>query len=240
MNLIISPNQNAKDLNEFIDFWSNQYYSYTNISDSIYNYCINSLSNNTAIKNAIFLIGAWKTNSINLYSKSENIAFKCSCGKTYYYTDMWKSGTSSAYDVWVNLNNDYIKHQSLLNSPEMLISQLESKKYNGSRAPNTKFGLTYAITYLHFLQPNKFPIFDKFVFLAVNFINSNQIQNIPYKIKNNNVCNYSDYINKYVNNFNIIKNCTSKSQRCIDKALWSFGHYITYSKKLLKPVCCKV
>ena len=239
MNLIIPPNRNVKNLGEFIDYWQNQYYTYTNVSDSIYNFCITSLKNNTDTHKSICLIGAWKTNSISLYSNPGDIAFSCPCGKKYYFTGMWKSGTSSAHDIWVGLSKDYNRHKSLLSTPHSLISELESKTYNGARSPNTIFGLTYSLTYLHFLDPNGFPIFDKFVFLAVNFINSMETPDIPYK--NNKSCrSFDDYIDNYVNKFNIIQKSLGKDNRCVDKALWSFGHYISNSRQIIKPVCCKI
>ncbi len=237
MNLIKTKTTKAKDLNDFIEFWSLQYYNYTNVSDSIYYYCINSINNNVNINKAICLIGAWKTNSISLYSKTGNLAYTCNCGKKYYYTNMWKSGTSSAYDVWINLHKKNTNHKALLNKPLRLVQKIINKPYNGSKSPNTKFGLVYTLTYLHFLQPDYFPIYDRFVFLAINYINNKQLPQIPYK-NTQTINSYSEYENKYVSQFVMIKKMTGLESRVIDKALWSFGHYISNSKKLVKPVCC--
>jgi hypothetical protein len=62
---------------------------------------------------------------------------------------------------------------------------------------------------------------------------------IPYK--NNKSCrSFDDYIDNYVNKFNIIQKSLGKDNRCVDKALWSFGHYISNSRQIIKPVCCKI
>ena len=245
MNLFILNNNNhhtsVNDVTTFINYWKGKYYSYTNVSDTVYHYSRDSLMNNTDIERAVSLIGAWKTNSISCHLQTNNLAFNCPCGRHYYYTGMWKSGTSSAYDIWSSLPNNLTNHKALLlQNPKQLINDLQNLRYNGPTSPKTRFGLIYSITYLHFLDSLKYPIFDIFVFRAVNYVFSTTRPQIPYIISND-IKDFDRYIKDFVTNFNLLKNNTNSTSRDLDKALWAFGHYVSDSKKIKKnkKVCCE-
>ncbi|MCJ7816813.1 MAG: hypothetical protein MUP55_03055 [Candidatus Aenigmarchaeota archaeon] len=247
MNLFalgVHGQQTNCSLKDFIDYWKDKYYWYTTVSDSIYYYARDSLKENRDIEKAIALVGAWKTNSISLNSKSGNLAFICPCGAKYYFTDMWKTGTSSAYDVWMSLPDKLYEHKKRLTDPERLIIELSRLEYNGARSSSTEFGLIYSITYLHFLDSDSFPILDKFVYNAIEFIFSLSKPHIPFEPKH--LTTFKDYEKlsyyrrKFMPKFNQLKKDSDSTVREIDKVLWAFGHFISGSlvPKSIK-VCCK-
>lgn len=232
---ILDENLQQKDSNlfNFIEYWKDHYYNYTDISDSIYYYILDSLKNNKDIARAINLLGAWKTNAIGYNPKTGNLAFICPCGAKYYFNKLWKTGTRSGFDVWISLPEKFNEHKSSLNNAAQLISTLSNLTYNGPKSSHTKFRLIYSITYLHFLAPEHFPILDIFVYRAIRYIFSSLRPNIPYEISND-IKTPIAYKEQYKTQFDQIKKDYNSLTRNIDKALWAFGHFISKKK-----ACCE-
>jgi len=252
MNLFVLDERCGVTVTKFIDYWKERYYQYTDVSDSIYWKVYYSIKNNN-VKKEIELMGAWKTGAISLRGK-EGLAFECPCprGAKYRYTGRWKTGTPAGYDVWVSLSDRINNDRTRLENPEEiaeLIEELRIKTYNGPRSPLTKFSLTYLITYLHFLDPEKYPIFDSFANRAVEYIFSEQRPEIPFKLSNSDkVKNFKEYKNGFMSKFNKLKEDykpqeenidETKKIRNIDKALWAFGHYIWGSAMKKNKACCE-
>ena len=229
------------DIDYFINHWAERYYNYTSISDSVYNEIKMCFREERDLNRAVQLLGAWKTNSFSLKEK-ESIAFKCNtpgCEGRYYFSGLWKPGTSSAYKIWRALARDFQLHKDILDRGHIiqLINELMAKEYIGSKSPNTKFGYIYSITYLHFLN-DKYPILDVFVYRALKFIYSEIRPNIPFTIKNE-IKTPQQYIYIFIPLFNQFANEYSGPNRNVDKALWAFGHYVYGSKKIKIP-CCRI
>lgn len=238
MNLLDENGQEIENVNDFIEYWKNRYYKYTDVSDSIYYYIRDEIQNNRNIQRAISLLGAWKTNAIKS-KRFETQAFICHCGAQYYFTGLWRTGTSSGYDVWTSLPNQFEEHRNRINNEAReLINELSNLTYNGPRAPKTRFGLSYSTTYAHFLNPEQFPILDIFAYRAIRFIVSDIRPEIPFKVSNN-LVNFDDYIKQFVSPFNQLRNNCNASARDVDKSLWAYGHFISKSRPIRNRVCCE-
>lgn len=78
-------------------------------------------------------------------------------------------------------------------------------------------GIIYRTFILHIAKPDEFPIFDRYVFRACNFINKRQTSNEPK--------DFGDY--KYYRNFfRQLKLGSNKDWRETDKALMAFGQFL--------------
>ena len=220
------------DKPKFIESWASRYYSYTSISDSIYHYIKVAIQKEKDLKNTIMLLGAWKTNALSTNGTGD-MAFDCECGGKYYFTQMWKEGTSSAFEIWNNLDQCFKHHKNLLKEGKTIkiVKELSDKRYSGAVSKSTRFGMIYAIIYLHFLD-NSYPILDKFVLKALKEIFKNKdIKDIktPEQYFEEFIPLYKEFVQGY-----------KGASRNIDKALWAFGHYISKSKKIKQQPCCRI
>ena len=224
----------TSDKTKFIEHWQNKYYDYTSISDSIYHRINEAIQKEKDLKNAFMLMGAWKTGVLSRNSKYDRMAFECECGEKYYFTSMWKKGTSSAFEIWINLYLDFESHKRLLKEGKAtkLVKELRKKTYSGSKSKYTRFGMIYAITYLHFLN-NAYPIYDNFVLKALREIFTNKI------VKNIND-EPEQYFNEFLSFFNKFTQDYKGESRNIDKTLWTFGHHINGSRKMKQHPCCRI
>lgn len=232
MKLFILENKDAveaKNLNRFIDYWNDWYYHYTWVSDEIYEFALENIQNKKNISETLSLIGAWKTNSL---SKNKNysdyrFAYRTNDGKiTYYFNRMWKENTSSAYEIWPTLKAPI---ESIDGLDEKTIEAITNKTYVGPKQKPRRFGLVYTITFMHFIRPTKYPILDKFVKISLRYLSSNNHEIVFKKMLNIN--NYYDYKNKYIPKYNEIAADYSGEPRKVDRALWSFGHWISTNKE---------
>jgi len=236
MNLLDENGQDIENVNDFIEYWKNRYYRYTDVSDSIYHYALHEIQNNHNIQIAISLLGAWKTNAIRS-GQFEMPAFICPCGAQYHFTGLWRIGTSSGYEVWTLLPDQFEEHMNRINNePRELINELSNRTYNGPRSPQTRFGLSYSTAYAHFLNPEQFPILDTFAYRAIRFIFARPRPERPFRVSNN-LRNYDDYFEQFVTPFNQLRNHGNAPARDMDKSLWTYGHFI--SRPIGNQVCCE-
>ena len=244
----IDENNNNLNLADFLSFWSKKYYRYTNVTDNYYYDLVQDIE---AKKNADLIvtrIGVWKTNSLSLNKKSENsqLIYSCNCQKKtpYFLTGMWKENMSSAKIVWELLSGRFYKDRNLIadsNFVQKILEDVTDLKFAGPKKNKIRFGDIYSYTYIHFASINivHYNILDKFVKIALEYIYSEEKQSLPFK-KEMRVTNFEEYLeyNNKVNQFS--KNNAIERRRMVDKALWSFGHWLKDQKERKeKIVCCK-
>jgi hypothetical protein len=240
--------EETDDLLGFFNFWKDVYPMFTDPEDDyIYYYILDSLKSNTEIEKAISIMGAWKTASIKTTRKENSEPdLECPGGAKYFFNDKWKSGTTSAYDIWTKLPEDFNEHKKrILFEPEKLVHELITRDYNrGIKKPvKTKFGI-YAFTYIHFLEPEKYPIYDRFARQALDYIFSDlPIRPVKIPTAPTSFREYEKNFHKKYNNLqNYLKNEDKLSERDVDKALFSFGHFLSdgykeYEGKLRDFLC---
>ncbi|MGE3062914.1 MAG: hypothetical protein AB7T10_04705 [bacterium] len=246
MNFIDSDNE-IIDASKFIEIWSKKYYQYTNITDKYYFDILKDIAERTDATMILTRIGAWKTNSLstnsNRYSEEREI-YRCSCEKpaVLCLTGMWKKGTSSGYEVWIKLSERFyndIERIKIDSDAEEIINKISEMRYSGPRGKNIRFGKIYSYTYLHFLAPDKYFILDKFNKIALEFLKQPSKPSLPFsnEMKVNTFEDYLEY-NEMIKT--IQKNAREENNRNVDKALWSFGHWLKDQKERKeKIVCCK-
>lgn len=248
MYFIDENNKNIVATN-FIEIWSKRYYQYTSVTDNYYYDIVQEIEKRKDAGLILPKIGAWKTNSLSTnkskYGGNQEF-YRCKCDKpsVFYLTGMWKEGTSSGFAVWLKLSERLYKdiHRIVTDSEdEKIINEISEMKFMGPKKKDIRFGKIYAFTYLHFLAPDKYFILDKFVKIALEFLTTPaEKPSLPFS-KEMNVNDFKGY-NKYNELIKAIQiESKSKSNRDVDKALWSFGHWLKDQKeKKEKDVCCKI
>ena len=239
---------------DFIRFWADYYYRYSRVPDSIYWHIRSTIKlSNKSPADILSLMGAWKTGCISRQTRDGYVpAYKCNCtnSRQYYYTNRWSAGAPVAYGVWVEQLPARVKNDMKLLANQRkedqarLVGQLANLSYRKRRGGNNvRFGLVYAITYLHFLDPIRFPvILDQHVKRAVGYLSDGRKKpNLPYSgsVMVSSVSDYDRLIVPMVDE--IRKSCNAESigertccppghtdciERLIDKSLWAFGRYL--------------
>lgn len=160
---------------EFVQYWSARYYDYTDVTDRLYWYARSLISSATAPGKGLELIGAWKTNALSR-NGSGSLAFECTCGGQYFFTNMWKPCTSAGYAVWQQLWQEAQPFMSqLATEPQAsravgkaAVDKWAQSTYPFANDPQRRFGWAFAITALHALTGDRYPIWDSFAQRGLN------------------------------------------------------------------------
>lgn len=244
---------------EFVTFWSDAYYDYSTYPDTIYWHVKNTLNSPASTANqcqaALSLLGAWKTGSLKRSGRGTQ-AFTCLCGNqnnTYNYTGRWATGTSSACTVWTTDLPGRFRHDVATVIEETvplstLTEQVAAIRYHGSRSSDTRFGIVYALTYLHFISDELVPIlYDQFAEYGVAYLNDMSPRPaLPYS-RRLGVRSFQDYCDKIRPRVEHIYDTIAprlpaknpaQIRRMIDRALWTFGHHLKGSSKVAHLRSC--
>lgn len=261
--------QYGVNLSTFINFWTPKYYEYSRVPDTIYWQVLNNIgvAPTTATPTAaapLDLIGAWKTGALSQHhSPASARAFSCNCGSGpsstgYYFTKRWHPRTPSAFDVWtLQLPKRVKQDQATIASGTDALTLADSIANIAYVCPGAhggvqkRFGIVYALTYLHFLAPDRVPVLlDKFLKCAVAYLNditpsTTGTYNRTYHVRN--AQDYADFILPRVECIIIALLHTPGwthpipvTRRKVDQALWAFGHYLADSRKVRTTTCCQV
>lgn len=241
-------NEIITDNKEFIKYYNERYYLYTDKvisasnksvfknSEFIENQIENLLNNGIKDENDVIHILAWKTGKIKHKDSELNKKFE-------YYSNWLINEDKKDYEITIYdridvktfaeyiVKNITVLESESIDNPQNVLNKLKDESPQG-------IGTVYLITLLYFISKGKYPIYDRFVTIAVDAILNNK--------KPNDYVSYSELPNKkdkkfdkviniynknYVNKLNEIFGDEYKSNRDIDRALWVYGHLFNSNKK---------
>lgn len=240
-------NEIITDNKEFIKYYNERYYLYTDKvisasnksvfknSEFIENQIENLLNNGIKDENDVIHILAWKTGKIKHKDSELNKKFE-------YYSNWLINEDKKDYEItiydridvktfaeYIVKNITVLESESIDNPPNVL-NKLKDESPQG-------IGTVYLITLLYFISKGKYPIYDRFATMAVDAILNNKKPNdyVSYsELPNKNDKKFDEVINiynkNYVNKLNEIFGDEYKSNRDIDRALWVYGHLFNNNK----------
>ena len=205
----------SKDVNEFIDIYSKAYFTWVPYGFELETMKIltkSKYSSDDAIQ-----IMRWKLNDYK--------------GKLYVNDRLKIPRTKFVFgnDVW----NKIVAVKDQYNSSK------NEKEVFRELTKNDGIGTVYALTILFFITGGQSPIYDRFARLALETISDDK--NIEYyadlKFKEppdkQSIDAVFNMLDKYKGKLTEIFGTAWKDNRSIDRALWSYGHFIScYMKQL--------
>lgn len=240
-------NEIITDNNEFIKYYNERYYLYTDKvisasnksvfknSEFIENQIENLLNNGIKDENDVIHILAWKTGKIKHKDSELNKKFE-------YYSNWLINEDKKDYEITIYdridvktfaeyiVKNITVLESESIDNPQNVLNKLKDESPQG-------IGTVYLITLLYFISKGKYPIYDRFATMAVDAILNNKKPNdyVSYsELPNKNDKKFDEVINiynkNYVNKLNEIFGDEYKSNRDIDRALWVYGHLFNNNK----------
>ena len=228
---------------EFVRFYSNEYYlnQGCNIKNLRRSSCWVEKQINDILENGIRCeldvahIMAWKIGKIK-HAESEK-------QKKFCYTKDWKN----AEDFDVKLYGEPFDLKKLVTYIAQNVERLQTAAITCPLSVVTelsnlkikRLGPVYIFTLLYFLSRGEYPIYDRFAHAALNIISSKSDPcgkvyakdlrkefNADKEIESV----FDQYINNYVCKLEKVFKSAYKTDRNIDRALWSYGHIFYRSK----------
>ncbi len=240
-------NEIITDNKEFIKYYNERYYLYTDKvisasnksvfknSEFIENQIENLLNNGIKDENDVIHILAWKTGKIKHKDSELNKKFE-------YYSNWLINEDKKDYEITIYdridvktfaeyiVKNITVLESESIDNPQNVLNKLKDESPQG-------IGTVYLITLLYFISKGKYPIYDRFATMAVDAILNNKKPNdyVSYsELPNKNDKKFDEVINiynkNYVNKLNEIFGDEYKSNRDIDRALWVYGHLFNNNK----------
>lgn len=120
----------------------------------------------------------------------------------------WKNGTGSVIAAG--------KAQSIAANYPLIFEGDKQNRYLNHKQPG---GAIWNIFFLHCLEPESWPIFDRHTFRAMRYLETGRIE----KIGSTNKQKYAVYLNEYIPFLTKFK---AADQRTVDKALFTFGQFL--------------
>ncbi|HOF12966.1 MAG TPA: hypothetical protein PLZ38_08895 [Spirochaetota bacterium] len=210
------------NINQFIQYYEQYYFLGTpNVGRRITNRnktnhfiekkIQNILQRGIAINDIVFII-AWKIGAIDHGLSNNRVVYKYNFNNTLQFKTRFNvidvklivNYIINNFVTLININNPHTLFQNLFNN----------------RGLNSNFGLVYCISLIYFFTQGQYPIYDKYVHIAINaFLN-----NVPpnNQIGYQQINQWKDYIN-FINQLTRIFG-NQNIGRKIDRALWVYGH----------------
>lgn len=180
---------------------------------------------------------AWKLGKIKHIEtdddKSGNIIFSKDWKNAYKfdilrYGRQWEREKIKKFVEYIVQNNNDLHAESKC-CPQKVLNELKAQAPKG-------IGTVYLITLLYFISKGKYPIYDRFAYLALQgikhgtepFTKKIKPPILPDKNSEKFKSVYKDYIEPYVKDLSDIfgsdYNRSVEEYRNIDRALWVYGH----------------
>jgi len=169
----------------------------------------------------------------------DEIYFKCINKK------LWKIGDLDRIFEWKNGSRLSSKKRKILKKVYRNLEQIDY--FRNIRKPSEKLfedfykkiccniissGLVWRIFLVHLTHPDKYPMVDKFNYIAYQFLENNKLLNkkeVDEILRKEQLKVYHPF-----KNFFIKLNEKINNQRRVDRALMAFGQFLTYPQKFLK------
>lgn len=240
-----SPLGKELTLQDFINYYSDAYYTGKANGEVVKNLHKNSeivdnemekiLSNGIKTELDVINILAWKIGKLKLKESTEEHPF-------VYHKD-WKINEISQEYKLKRYGKDFPIQEFAKYIVENIndLQQLQPQEILDSlnKSSIDYIGTVYFITILYFISKAKYPIYDKFAWLALQAINREEnpentvgikYKELPSKetVEFCSICEkeYADYIRKLKEIFGE----DYKTNRDIDRALWAYGHLFKCNK----------
>lgn len=224
-------------LDVFIEQWAGDYYKYTNISDTVFYYCQENIRRNQQNTHFVSIIGAWKEGCLGLRDYGTGIDFICpKCNNKYYFNNRWREDCPIALNGWMYIGNHLNKIISRIdNEPNKIFNELSNKRFPGYNNKKERierfFRPIFTSTIFNFISPQRYAIIDRFASMALEYIYGNSSIIVKdfddYQHYNNLFFRLNNHNHNHINT-NIV--------RKIDKALFSFGHFLDNNENINKNI----
>jgi hypothetical protein len=228
---LIDDKHKGLSISEFVEFWSKEYKEQNGESyyDDIY---VHFLEHNRDIldRQKLSWMGAWKWDMIK--KKDPN---NCICDDVFEIYEPkpgWKQGGKKEYAIYNEV--DIALLQRYRSGLEQESKDVQKDLYEEISMMNG-VGIVNAVFIFHILCPSKYPLYDKFVHYAYDYIHGGvsieYIRDVIGDQKYRHIYEYVDGYRSFFFNFmtrikGMNKEDVELNERNVDKALWAFGRWL--------------